>query len=61
MNYETALEVRINDKLTKSQLIEEIESITQEELSDLPDSVYSELKELANTEWGKDHLELVIG
>ena len=48
-------------ELAAQQLIEEIESITQEELSDLPDSVYSELKELANTEWGKDHLELVIG
>ena len=46
-------------ELVADQLIYEFESTTQEELSDLDDNVYSNLVELSNTEWGKDHLDLV--
>ena len=46
-------------ELVAGQLIDEFESTTQEELSDLDDNVYDELKALSETEWGKDHLELV--
>ena len=48
-------------ELVANQLIEEYESTTNEELSDLDDNVYSNLKELSNTEWGKNHLEIVTG
>ena len=48
-------------ELLAQQLIEEYESTTCEELSDLDDNVYSNLTELANTEWGKNHLEIVTG
>ena len=48
-------------ELVASQLIDEYESTTNEELSDLDDNVYSNLTELANTEWGKNHLEIVTG
>ncbi len=48
-------------ELVASQLIDEYESTTCEELSDLDDNVYSNLTELANTEWGKNHLEIVTG
>jgi len=46
-------------ELVASQLVDEFESTTQEELSDLDDNVYDELKALSETEWGKDHLDLV--
>ena len=46
-------------ELIAHELIDEYESTTNEELSDLDDNVYSNLKELANTEWGKNHLEIV--
>tara|TARA_R100000152_G_C6693242_1_gene124360 strand:- start:326 stop:739 length:414 start_codon:yes stop_codon:yes gene_type:complete len=46
-------------ELVASQLVDEYESTTQEELSDLDDNVYSNLVELSNTEWGRDHLEIV--
>ena len=45
--------------LVAQQLVEEYESTTNEELSNLDGSVYEELKELSNTEWGKNHLEIV--
>ena len=48
-------------ELVASQLIDEYESTTNEELYDLDDNVYSNLTELANTEWGKNHLEIVTG
>jgi len=48
-------------ELIAQQLIDEYESTTNEELSDLDDNVYSNLTELANTEWGKNHLEIVTG
>ena len=48
-------------ELVAQQLIDEYESTTNEELSDLDDNVYSNLTELANTEWGKNHLEIVTG
>jgi len=48
-------------ELVASQLVEEYESTTNEELSDLDDNVYSNLTELANTEWGKNHLEIITG
>ena len=48
-------------ELVASQLIDEYESTTNEELSDLDDNVYSNLTELANTEWGKNHLEIITG
>ena len=48
-------------ELVAQQLIEEYDSTTNEELSDLDDNVYSNLTELANTEWGKNHLEIVTG
>ena len=46
-------------ELVAMQLVDEFESTTQEELSDLDDNVYDELKALSETEWGKDHLDLV--
>ena len=46
-------------ELVADQLIFEFESTTNEELSDLDEDVYPNLVELSNTEWGKDHLELV--
>ena len=46
-------------ELVASQLVDEFESTTCEELSDLDDNVYSNLVELSNTEWGRDHLEIV--
>ena len=46
-------------ELVASQLIDEFESTTCEELSDLDEEVYPNLVELSNTEWGKDHLELI--
>tara|TARA_R100001594_G_scaffold10368_3_gene24457 strand:+ start:630 stop:1043 length:414 start_codon:yes stop_codon:yes gene_type:complete len=46
-------------ELVAGQLIDEFESTTLEELSNLDDNVYDELKALSETEWGRDHLELV--
>ena len=46
-------------ELVADQLVYDFESTTCEELSDLDDNVYSNLVELSNTEWGKDHLEIV--
>jgi len=46
-------------ELIAHELIDEFESTTNEELSDLDEEVYPNLVELSNTEWGKDHLELV--
>ncbi len=46
-------------ELIAHELIDEFESTTCEELSDLDEDVYPNLVELSNTEWGKDHLELV--
>ena len=46
-------------ELIARELIDEFESTTCEELSDLDEDVYPNLLELSNTEWGKDHLELV--
>ncbi len=46
-------------ELVAMQLVDEFESTTNEELSELDDNVYPNLTELSNTEWGKDHLELV--
>ena len=46
-------------ELVASQLVDEFESTTQEELSDLDDNVYDELKALSETQWGRDHLDLV--
>ena len=46
-------------ELIAHELIDEFESTTQEELSELDDNVYSNLTELSDTQWGKDHLELV--
>ena len=46
-------------ELVAGQIVDEFESTTQEELSDLDDNVYSNLVELSNTEWGRDHLEIV--
>ena len=48
-------------ELVASQLIDEYESTTNEELSDSDDNVYLICNELANTEWGKNHLEIVTG
>ena len=48
-------------ELVAQQLIDEYESTTNEELSCLDDFIYSNLKELSNTEWGKNHLEIVTG
>ena len=42
-----------------AQILDEFEDTTCEELSDLDDNVYSNLVELSNTEWGKNHLEIV--
>jgi hypothetical protein len=66
-------------ELVASQLVDEYESTTCEELSDLDDDIsfdfsskgdtltakplnkttYDAVKELANTEWGKSHLQIV--
>ena len=46
-------------ELVAMQLVDEFESTTNEELSDLDEDVYPNLVELSNTEWGKDHLELI--
>ena len=46
-------------ELVAMQIIDEFEDTTQEELSNLDDNVYSNLVELSNTEWGKNHLEIV--
>ena len=46
-------------ELVADQIVHEFESTTNEELSELDDNVYPNLTELSNTQWGKDHLELV--
>ena len=46
-------------ELVASQLVDEYEDTTCQELSDLDEDVYPNLTELSNTEWGKSHLELV--
>ena len=46
-------------EMIASTIIEEYEDVTCQELSDLDDEVYPNLTELSNTEWGKDHLEIV--
>ena len=46
-------------ELVASQLVDEYEDTTNQELSDLDEDVYPNLTELSNTEWGKNHLELV--
>ena len=51
-------------ELVASQLIDEYEDTTQEELSDsdeftLTSDTYEALKELSETPWGYDHLEIV--
>ena len=46
-------------ELVASELIAEYEDTTCQELSDLSEDGYNNLKELANTEWGKSHLQIV--
>jgi len=46
-------------EMNASTIIEEIEDVTCQELSDLDEEVYPNLTELSNTDWGKDHLEIV--
>ena len=46
-------------EMIASTIIEEYEDVTCQELSDLDEDVYPNLTELSNTEWGKDHLEIV--
>jgi hypothetical protein len=46
-------------EMNASTIIEEYEDVTCQELSDLDEEVYPNLTELSNTEWGKDHLEIV--
>ena len=43
-------------ELVASQLVDEYEDTTQEELSD---STYESVKELASTPWGQDHLQII--
>ena len=43
-------------ELVASQIVAEYEDTTCEELSD---STYEDIKELASTPWGQDHLEIV--
>ena len=46
-------------ELVAAQLIAEYEDTTCQELSELDEEVYPNLQELANTEWGKSHLEII--
>ena len=46
-------------EMIASTIIEEYEDVTCQELSDLDEDVYPNFTELSNTEWGKDHLEIV--
>ena len=46
-------------EMIASTIIEEYEDVTCQELSDLDDNVHPNLVELSNTEWRKDHLEIV--
>ena len=46
-------------ELVASQLVDEYEDTTCQELSELDEEVYPNLQELANTEWGKSHLEII--
>tara|TARA_R100000329_G_C7574093_1_gene203256 strand:- start:452 stop:859 length:408 start_codon:yes stop_codon:yes gene_type:complete len=46
-------------ELVASQLVDEYEDTTCQELSELDEDVYPNLTELSNTEWGKSHLEIV--
>ena len=47
-------------ELVASQLVDEYEDTTCQELSDLTEDGYNNLKELANTEWGQSHLQIVM-
>ena len=46
-------------ELIASVIVEEYEDVTCQELSDLDEDVYPNLTELSDTQWGKDHLEIV--
>ena len=46
-------------ELIASQLVDEYEDTTCQELSELDEEVYPNLTELANTEWGQSHLEII--
>ena len=46
-------------ELVASQLVDEYEDTTCQELSELDEEVYPNLTELANTEWGQSHLEII--
>ena len=46
-------------ELLASQLVDEYEDTTCQELSELDEEVYPNLTELANTEWGQSHLEII--
>ena len=46
-------------ELVASQLVDEYEDTTNQELSELDEEVYPNLTELANTEWGQSHLEII--
>ena len=46
-------------ELICSQIVDEYESTTCEEMSDDPLTNLDALKELTNSSWGKDHLEIV--
>ncbi len=50
-------------ELVANTLVEEYESITCEEMNETFDDILSleapKLKELSETEWGKDHLKFV--
>ena len=46
-------------ELIASVIVEEYEDVTCQELCDLDEDVYPNLTELSDTQWGKDHLEIV--
>ena len=46
-------------ELVAGQIVDEYESTTCEELSDDPLTNLDALKELTNSSWGKDHLEII--
>ena len=46
-------------EMIASTIIEEYEDVECQELSDLDEDVYPNLTELSDTQWGKDHLEIV--